>query len=274
MVKNPDFINRVFTWLAKDESPKKHRLALILAIAFFTAAIFFCVPEHPSPFTLLASVTLSIGIVMAATAWKQQDSQTEIYGKIAYIDVSHGERFSHDSWNENAAMGLYLNLMRNGYLTFSMESYEDEKLNTADLLVLIAPSQPFTKKEVARIRDFVFRGGNLILTVGWEEKEASEDLMKQFGLSIDYIPLGRFVSIIPRYNQRVMLSEAWPVLNTEGNFEIIASYEKLPVIVRKDYGEGRIILIGDSSFFWNRNLEMEKSHVQENIQFLRWMLDT
>ncbi|WP_207678044.1 DUF4350 domain-containing protein [Desulfonema magnum] len=272
MVKNPDFINRVFTWLAKEDSPKSHWLRLILAFIFFAFALSVCIAERPSPFTLILSTALSLAIIAAANTWKQHDAQTDIYGKIAYIDVSHGERFSPESWNENAAMGLYLNFMRNGYLTFSLETFEDRKLNTADFLVLIAPSQPFTPKELGRIREFVFSGGNLILTVGWEEKHASEALMKQFGLSLDYVPLGRFFSVIPHFKQKVRFSEAWPVISSDGKAEIIASYEKLPVIMKKRYGEGHIVLIGDSSFFWNNNLEMEKSHVRENIEFLKWLV--
>ena len=271
MVKNPDFMNRVFTWLAKDESPKKHGIALILALVFFSLALLSCVLDRPSPFTLLVSISLSLGIIMVANTWKGHDVHTDIYGKIAYIDVSHGERFSPESWNDNAAMGIYLNLMRNGYQTLSLETFEHKKLNTADLLVLIAPSQPFTPKETEQIRDFVFSGGHLILSVGWEEKAASETLMRQFGMAVDNIPLGRFISVIPQFRQKVMFLEAWPVLSLDGEAEVIASYGKLPVIMRRHHGEGQVILIGDSSFFWNKNLEMEKSHVQENVQFIKWL---
>ncbi len=274
MVKNVDFINRVFTWLSRDESPKKHTPAMAAGLVLMAVAVLCCVPGCPSSLTLIISVLLSLSIVWGANAWKQHDAWGDVFGNIAYIDVSHGERFSPESWNENAAMGLYLNLMRNGYLTYALESFEQGKLNTADLLVFIAPSQPFTREELGWIKDYVFRGGNIILTAGWEEKEASDGLMKQFGLSIDNIPLGRFVSIIPRFNQRVMFAEAWPVVNLEGTYEIIASYENMPVIVKKRHGEGQIVLVGDSSFFWNKNLEMEKSHIQKNVDFLKWLSGT
>jgi len=32
-------------------------------------------------------------------------------------------------------------------------------------------------------------------------------------------------------------------------------------------------MIGDSSFFWNANLEMEESHTEENVEFLKWLLE-
>ena len=33
-----------------------------------------------------------------------------------------------------------------------------------------------------------------------------------------------------------------------------------------------MVMIGDSSFFWNTNLEMEESHIEENVEFLKWLL--
>ena len=50
------------------------------------------------------------------------------------------------------------------------DTWKKEMLEKAALLVLIAPSQPFTKNEIKWIRDFVKQGGTLILTVGWEER--------------------------------------------------------------------------------------------------------
>ena len=211
-------------------------------------------------------------IVNLGEGLKQNGAQKTLTGNIAYVDASHGERFSPESWNDNAIAGLHLNLMRNGYLSFSLRTFEKEKLEHAKLLVLIAPSSPFTKKEISWIRDFVNRGGILILTVGWEEREASLPLMETFGFSIDHLPLAQFISVIPQSTQKVKLFEAWPVVSEGGGSEVIAAFRHLPVVVKKAYGKGDVVMIGDSSFFWNQNLEMEKSHIIENINFLRWLL--
>ena len=96
--------------------------------------------------------------------------------------------------------------------------------------------------------------------------------MDAFGFSLDYLPLAQFISNIPQANQKVRFVEAWPVTSTDGKSETIAAYQKLPVIMKKLYGKGAVVMIGDSSFFWNKNLETEESHVQENIEFLKWLL--
>ena len=272
LVNSHDFVNRVFTWLAKEESTKRYRLALFLALILFVSAIFFYLKSSRQSYLLIISIILTLFIIWSGEYIKRHDAQMALQGNIAYIDASHGERFSPESWNENAILGLHLNLMRNGYLSFTLRSFEKKRLEQADLLVLIAPSQPFTRNEIKWIKDFVNKGGTLILTVGWEEKEASLPLMESFGFSIDYLPLAQFISVISYANQKVRFSEAWPVVSSGGKSTVVASYQKLPVIVKKAYGKGQVVMIGDSSFFWNKNLETEESQLQENINFLKWLL--
>ena len=274
LVNSHDFVNRVFTWLAKDESPKRYRLAFFITLIIFIAALFFYLGSSRKSYLLLISLILALVIVRSGEYLKQHAAQIVPQGKIAYIDASHGERFSPESWNENAILGLHLNLMRNGYLSFTLRTFKKEMLEKAALLVLIAPAQPFTKNEIKWIRDFVKQGGTLILTVGWEEREASLPLMDSFGFSIDYLPLAQFISIIPYANQKVRFFEAWPVVSTGEKSVVIAAYRKFPVVVKKPYGKGQVIMIGDSSFFCNKNLEMEERHIKENIDFLRWLLES
>ena len=223
-------------------------------------------------FLLLLSLVVALVLVWIADLLKSYNNQKELRGPIAYVDSSHGERFSPESWNENAVLGLHLNLMRNDYLSLTLREFEKEKLEGADLLVLIAPSSPFTTEEISWITDFVSRGGSLILTAGWEEREASLPLMNAFGFSVDYLPLAQFISVIPHANQKVRFVEAWPITGSDGECETIAAYQKFPVILKRPYGKGSVVMIGDSSFFWNKNLEAEETHVQENVEFLKWLL--
>ena len=82
--------------------------------------------------------------------------------------------------------------------------------------------------------------------------------MDAFGFSLDYLPLAQFISVIPQANQRVRFVEAWPVISTGEKSETIAAYQKFPVMMKRPYGKGTVVMIGDSSFFWNKNLETEE----------------
>jgi len=274
LVNSHGFVNRVFTWLARDESTKRHGTALVAALVLFVAAFIIYIKSIRKPYLLLLSIMMSLIIIKSGEYLKKRNAQMDFRGDIAYVDTSHGERFSPEAWNENAIMGLHLNLMRNGYLSFSMRTFEKKKLQQAGLLVLIAPSAPFTKEEIGWISDFVSEGGTLILTVGWEERQASVPLMETFGFSVEHLPLAQFISIIGYANQRARFYEAWPVVSSGGKGQVVASFREYPVVVKKPYGQGHVVMIGDSSFFWNKNLEMEESNTQENIQFLKWLLES
>ena len=50
--------------------------------------------------------------------------------------------------------------------------------------------------------------------------------------------------------------------------------ERVASAVAEFKKEGTVVMIGDSSFFWNKNLEAEEGHVQENVEFLSWLLDS
>ncbi len=271
LVNSHNFVNRVFTWLSRDESPKRYRLALVLASILLACALFVYLKGNRVPLVLVVSLVSALLTLGSAEYLKQHNAETLIRGKIAYVDASHGERFSPESWNEDAILGLQLNLMRNGYLSFTLRSFDRERIEQAKLLVLIAPSAPFSNREIGWIDDFVKKGGLLFISVGWEERAASVSLLEHFGFSVENRPLSQFVSVISYANQKVRFYEAWPVMNTEG--EVVAAYQTFPVIMKRKYGKGYVVLIGDSSFFWNKNLEMEKSHVTENVEFLRWFLN-
>jgi hypothetical protein len=272
LVNSHEFINRVFTWLATDEAPKQHGLALVAAGILALIAGYLYLSRIRQPRTLLYAVVVTLAMVQLADSSKSRTAGLPLQGRIAYVDASHGERFSPESWNDNAIAGLHLNLMRNGYLSFGLRAFEHRSLQQADLLVLIAPSQPFSNKEKKWISDFVSRGGTLLLTVGYEERAASVPLLEMFGFAIDNLPLAQFISIISAANQKVRFAEAWPVVSSAPDAAVVASYRELPVIMRRPVGQGQVVVIGDSSFFWNQNLEMEENYLPENVQFLQWLL--
>ena len=274
LVNSHDFANRVFTWLGKNEAPRQYRLFLAASLMLLAVALFLYRGTSRRPYLLLMACMLSLAVMGLSQGFKQYACRRALKGPIAYVDASHGERYSAESWNDNAVLGLHLNLMRNGYLSFTLRDFGEKALQEAKLLVLIAPSRPFSRREIGMISDFVKGGGTLMLSVGWEEKEASLSLMDAFGFSVDHLPLAQFISVIPAAGQRVRFFEAWPVMSRGEGGEVIAAYKNYPVIMKKPYGKGTVVMIGDSSFFWNANLEMEESHTAENVNFLKWLLSS
>jgi hypothetical protein len=93
-------------------------------------------------------------------------------------------------------------------------------------------------------------------------------------------PLGHFKA--PYFNNGEQLAyvrfhAAWPIECTDPNAQIIARYPPdKPLIISRRLGRGRVVVIGDTCFAQNKNLEHENGEpfegMRENADFWRWFL--
>jgi len=235
---------------------------------------------------------------------------SSVGSRLAYIDATHLEPASRQHWGYDSLNGLVLNLQRNGYLPLMLHDHLEARLPGAGLFISIAPAQMFSRAERQRVRQFVEEGGSLICMVGAEEAAASANLLAAMGLNVPVSPVstdaaqyepepfGRtkadYLQVEPEdgtppYNVALRLHAAWPVeaqkMNSEST-EVIAyarntlpyveSDTELPVILLHSVKEGLVVLIGDTCFAMNRNLEYVGGEPfagrHENAQFWRWLL--
>jgi hypothetical protein len=188
--------------------------------------------------------------------------------EIAYVDISHLERFSKDLWGEPDGIGgLIFNLMRNGYFPKVLKEISLPTLRQGKLLILVSPSKPFSKREIEVIGSFLHAGGFLVLTVGWEEKEASQRLLDRYRITIGNVPLGR---VPPELNDKGLhFHEAWPVTVKGDGADYFCTTWGYPVIAFIPHGKGGMAVIGDSAFLLNKNLEGLNNYVVSNIIALK-----
>jgi len=203
--------------------------------------------------------------------------------RVAYVDSYHMPKISNEGWRDDGVMGVHLNLMRNGFYTQNLKSFDLETLQKAALLVIVAPSREFSRSDVQTVLEYVAGGGTVILTSGYEDLAATRRLLDAFNLDIPYTPLGRFmIPVAAAGGQYVRFWRIWPVVPTANaeNVEVIIPYEPNPgnkfnLGVRRPYGAngGSFILIADSGLWMNKNLEREETHDKESIYFMKWMLE-
>jgi hypothetical protein len=223
---------------------------------------------------------------------------------IAYIDMSHLEAFSQEGLRDDGVMGLELTLMRNGYMALAMSDFDGQALQRASVFVSAAPLRPFSADEREAVRKFVEKGGLFIATVGWDERQGSEKLLADFGLRVGQAgpsrqwrepgPFGHFKAPFinirgedhyVRFWAAWPVSELWPGPEDAGGKGLKAEATVLaygpgnvPVILMRSVGQngGKVILVGDTCFIENKNLEhMDGSPfegMRENADFWRWML--
>ena len=266
------FQARLLNWVSSKQPSTVERLVRSkwLAVLLMVGAAV-CLTMGRSRSALAgASLVLALTLTLTIRINTAQSSPNIPVGPIAYVDISHQERFDRMLWDETSIGGLGYNLVRNGTVPLLLRQIDAETLAEAEILVVIAPGQPFSAGEVKTIQEFVERGGRLLVSVGWEESEASAPLLGAFGLAVDHIPLGPVE--VDRETGLVRFHEAWPVSAAAPGSRAIVEGYGYPLAMYQPWGEGGVVLIGDSSFLLGGTLEGETTYEQGNILLLRDIL--
>lgn len=208
---------------------------------------------------------------------------------VAYIDGSHLEAFSSATWRPAGLGELTRILMRNGYLPLVAPDLTPARLSRAAMWISIAPARPFTATERKTLQEFVENGAIAISMAGALEAEPSRPLLRDFHLDVPTLPvapsqvvrepapLGAFRQTYGSSTSEsyVQFYAAWPV-EADSSSEDLVSWaddaRQYPAITSQRLGRGVFVLIGDTCFAMNKNLEAEAGAVNENVPFWRWLL--
>lgn len=274
-------------------------MAMILAILLMTALLGDR-EANPSVIILLILVPALLSASLSVCSWASHragrilpDGRGRSPNNLAYIDSSHLEVYSSEGWREDGIMGLSMTLMRSGYLTLMLPEVTPEQLERAGLLVSVAPMRSFTCPEISAIRTFIEQGGIFILTAGYGESAVNlKPLLSEFGFRIgegaspsdrqdrEPSPMGFFKAPYLQNGEKrayVRFYAAWPVACDDPKAQVIAyGHNDLPMIITRPVGRGKMVLIGDTCFAMNKNLEHENGApfdgMYENADFWRWFL--
>ncbi|MEW6096070.1 MAG: hypothetical protein AB1567_06050 [bacterium] len=274
LVFSHDFVNRVFTWLATNKKDNFNYLYFFISLITLIIALVLFLVFSRNPVILIYSISIALILICVSTNLNKKNQTKIPKGNIAYVDNSHLGYYTLDAWKSQGTMGLHLNLMRNGYLSFMLRDFDKQKILNSDILIFIAPTKPFTNKEIELIKEYIKQGGILILAAGYEEKDASLSLMNSFRFGILNVPLGYFQVEMEGLDKIGTFYKGWPVACDDEKAKVICSGYNYPLIVTLQYGKGKFVVIGDSFFFSNQVLEEEEQPHMNGIYFLRWLLYT
>jgi hypothetical protein len=279
-------------------------ITLIMCVALLVLVVHRPKAQHVAWAAVLFAVSLAASDAIGRNSTRvvpdgrivQSLSEDAIKG-LAYIDASHVAAYSDAEWAFNSINGLALTLMRNGYQTLMMPEITRERLDRAAVVVLLAPARRFSQTERTDLHHFVNEGGILICTVGAEEALASQSLLADFGIRVPPSPVptvGKWHEPEPMGHVRtfyldasdygkgdhkasVIFHAAWPVEVEPGNRDMLAyGMKDQPVVGSRKIGDGRVVIIGDTGFAMNKNLEYIGGEPfegrYENAHFWRWLL--
>ncbi|HWR64097.1 MAG TPA: hypothetical protein VN365_06840, partial [Candidatus Thermoplasmatota archaeon] len=197
-----------------------------------------------------------------------------------YIDRSHGERFSMESFTDNSVNGLIVNLERNNFLPLLLSDFSKEEIAKSDLIIFNAPTAAFTADEVTFLQSYMTNGGVVLLATGYEDKEASLPLLQAFAMDIEPTPLGPVPYVeenITLYQNEPRFVDSWPVSfqhnQTTSFYNFTWNDLTFHLVVFINYGAGGLLLIGDSQYLLDKNLESIYDYWPGNILFIKYLLD-
>lgn len=262
------FIDAMVCWLG---SPGKGPLSYGWAYLFLFVPVCCVMATRP---TGRAAFLLVLGCLVGILEYSvsgmilrtPERSWTSSDIRLAWIDVDHLNQASLDLWHTDGLGGLLYSMQRNGRLGLFLPKLSPQALAAADTLVLIAPQGKYSEVEQGWIRDFVSRGGHVIVAAGWEERRGIEGLLASFGLALRNIPLGALAAT--QNSAGLNFCKAWPIEVRDPQGTILSRAWDYPVIARQPHGKGWISLIADSQFLLCKNLEHTHDYWTNNIHFL------
>ena len=293
------FAGRLLGYLAnRPSSPQAFWRQLLGLLALMTLAVL--VALRPAAWqVILTAMVLSLSLLCCTAAgyWSGRvlpDGRPHTPGgfnNVAYIDASHLEAYSSDLWVNRGIAGLTRTLMRHGYLPLLADDLTTERLERAGLLISVAPAREFTAAERSSVGQFVAGGGTFLCTVGAEEARASAPLLADFSFAVprspvppgspvrEPEPLGWFQQFFGKAsdNRYVQFFAGWPLeCVAPNNQELVAWTDEngsnRPIVVSHAEQGGTVVVIGDTYFASNENLETAENLVPDNIRFWRWLL--
>ncbi len=240
-----------------------------IALLFFvvTVILFYAA----DPFIRLATyMGLFAALLISGAVSQALDTPPAKVDRIAWIDTAHRNLINTHGYKDNSVDGLAKNLMRNQYIPLLLDDIS--QLEEGEAFFIIAPTRKYSSGDVKKVVTFVEKGGLLVLSMGANEEGAAQPLLEAFQMDIGDIPLGPVPWIIETHGRVPQISdedlekywhepkfmEAYPVAAVSP-FTSYASLTYLGqtynLIISKQYGKGMVVLIGDSRFLLDENLE-------------------
>jgi hypothetical protein len=104
------------------------------------------------------------------------------------------------------------------------------------------------------------------MNMGYAQYKLVPSLWEGFGFKARNIPLGPVET--EGLGGPVGFYDAYPVESESADTTVVCKGYNYPIAVTKDWGDGRVVVIGDTRFFQNKNLEGRETYIEENVMFL------
>ena len=276
IVRSYTLIHRSLRWLANRglasflDRWRSWLLAILLGIG--GTVLVFPATKHPG--LLLSGLlipVLSVGLWSEIPGPRGTTWSPDKY-RLALIDRGHRPFFDGMAWEPTSTGGLEFNLMRNGFAPRYADSPVQIDVDSAAVYVLFAPTVSPALETIDRFEHYVKDGGWLIVSAGWNLEPMVRDLLQRFGLKIENVPLGQAMGVA--LGDSVKMADAYPLSGEGAHIENLITAFDYPVAKIVRHGRGGVVVIADSQFLYNKNLEGQNELlVMENVRFFQKLME-
>jgi uncharacterized membrane protein len=277
------FIQSTFSWLTSNQTMVINVLQIgVSLLLLISALLIYRLWRDKTMQCTLFPVLLCASLLFTTSLNPLLIHNTDVIptSNIVSIDASHGERFTLESFTDDSVNGLIVNLHRNNFLPVLLKDFSKEKIQASNILIFIAPTTQFTGDEVAFLKQYMANGGFIILATGYEEKEASLPLLQAFDVDVEQTPLGPVPYVesnMTLYQNEPRFVDSWP-LSFQQNQTVSYynfTWEDLTfhLVIFMRHGDGGLLVIGDSQYLLDKNIESIYDYWPGNILFLKYLLD-
>ena len=259
----------MLAWLSRPaawtERPLVRRAA---ALGLLAAMLWLWIVRGTAKQVALVAISLLVGLAVPwALSLPRLEARVHVAEDLVLFDRSHFPASGHYNAKVNPIGPLYTNLLRSGFRVTEMEDWDPAAIARARGIAFVAPSGRSRVGEVNALLKAEERGAVVILTVGQPDSAGSQRLLDAHGFTLLPRPMGTVTPADPAASRRERemqprFLDAWPIATLDGRdpadlpgVEVIYRHGEDVVALFRRVGQGGLLLIADTRFFSDMNVE-------------------
>ncbi|HBA83480.1 MAG TPA: hypothetical protein DCZ95_05230 [Verrucomicrobia bacterium] len=276
IIRSWPFLDRLVTHLT-GRSHAQGQLMFALSVCVFASLLIILFWSQTWRLLAISTIVLAAsGLdLLARRPWEVKYPPRPV----ALVDVCYANRLNLEHWRNDSIDGLLINLIRSGFWPILSNTTGIEDINAPSAKIVIAPQKKRSKSDFASWENDAMAGTTLLLSVGYPTETSVACWLQEQGLIINNEPLGPVpirgrgpYENFLRRSQEPQFSEAWSVSLQSAVWKSIYAWGGRDVVVERNLGLGRLVVIADPLFLLDRTLEAEKEAWPGNIYFLQSLL--
>ena len=278
----PRVVGPILAWLSRPAAwTERPVVRAAAALGLLAAIAWLWLVRGGARESAVIAVGLLVGMIVPyGLGLSHREARVTIADDMVLFDQSHLPATGHYNAKVNPVGPLYTNLLRSGFRVSEMEDWDRAAIARARGIAFIAPHRSFSAAEVKDLMGAEERGAVVILAAGQPDSGGASRLIEAHGFKLLPRPLGTVTSADPGASRVEREShprflDAWPIEAADGGnpvelpgVDVIYRHGRDVVALFRRVGEGGLLLIADTRFFSDMNVEDMSGYRPGNLALI------